>query len=101
MSRNPDPDYPFKMVERRSRGHLYAATKKRIPSTTSDKIISTDIFWGKLEETEANDDFKYRFIPNKSFCLLEEAERSRFIFPPDWDISEYNKLKDKQISLAA
>ena len=41
--------------------------------------------WGKIDENK-------KFYPGQAFVYASIEERKRLIFPPDWDLSEIERL---------
>lgn len=79
MGRVKDPNTKYRMKLFVSNNHRYAVTSD--PGYNQDrKWVSNITTWGNLSETCV-------FSPNVRFVLLPQEEKSKFIFPPEWDIS--------------
>lgn len=79
MSRTKDPATKYRMRLFVSNGHRYAATAD--PGYNGNrKWVSNTTIWGKVTE-------ELVFKPNLRFVNLTAAEKEKFIFPEDWDIS--------------
>lgn len=95
MPRKRDPDYERTLTARISKGRWYASAKKLYVSQKDGKTKMTDVYWGSLDQLPDSEPFSFRFHPNNAFQLLSQNERDRFIFPDNWDLSEYESLINK------
>lgn len=79
-----EPNAEWRMHRLKSHGIEYACTRSYEPTGQGgEKRIQKQ--WGKL--TDGN-----RFEPSANYFLLSPAERKKFIFPEDWDLSEIKHL---------
>lgn len=80
-----DPLSPYRMKAHRTGNHVYASTQGSYIDEQTGAKKYRRTHWGTLcDET--------RFVPNEKFLLLEPEERSRFVYPEDWDLSEIKAL---------
>ena len=80
--RTLNPQTPYRMREHKTGKYSYAAT---YPSETDGVKKRACRHWGRLKDGKL-------FQPNIEFLNLTPAEREKFIFPDDWDLSELKKL---------
>ena len=67
-----------------NRGYRYASTRPRVVNETG-KNSNKSIHWGTVTEDK-------KFIPNKRYLYATVEERSKLVFPEDWDLSEVDRL---------
>ena len=80
--RPKDPDTDFRVKLHVHRSYRYAATQPYEPDPESNgKMRRRYVFWGSVTED-------LRFIPNERFLSSSPEERSKLIFPKEWDMSE-------------
>ena len=84
MGRPPKPDSGYHVSIHKVGNYQYASTQ---PSSVceSGKKSYRHIHWGRLDEN-------LKFIPGTEYILASPAERSKLIFPKDWDLSELEKF---------
>ena len=95
MPRKRNPDYDRTLTARLSKGKWYASAKKLYTSQKDMKTKATDVYWGSLEKLPDGGQYSFRFHPNNAFKLLSQKERENFIYPTEWDLSEYESLIQK------
>ena len=83
--RPADPLSPYRMKVHRLGQHAYASTQPAVVDETTGKKRYRHVHWGVLGDG-------LRFVPNAKFLLLDPEERSRFIYPDTWDLSELQAL---------
>ena len=66
-------------------GYRYASTRPRVVNEATGKNTNKSIHWGTVTED-------MRFIPNQRYIYASPEERSKLVFPEDWDLSETKKL---------
>jgi hypothetical protein len=66
-------------------GYKYASTQPPIIDASTGKKIYRHIHWGTVDENLV-------FVPGSAFYLASPEERTRLIFPKDWDMSKAEKL---------
>ena len=81
MSRKPDPASPYRVRLHKDKGYRYASTQPGRVNPETGKREYTRIHWGTVDES-------LRFHPNSTYILATAEERSKLIFPEDWDLSE-------------
>lgn len=64
--------------------YRYASTRPRIVNENG-RNTNKSIHWGTVTED-------LRFIPNQRYLYASLEERSKLVFPKDWDLSEIAKL---------
>ena len=79
-----DENTQYKIRIHRNGGHEYAATKPFTVDKDGVKHYSYK-HWGTVDED-------LKFHPNRAFLYLSLEERSKLIFPKDWDMSELDEL---------
>ena len=62
-------------------GYRYASTRPRVANEATGKNTNKSIHWGTVTE-------ELRFIPNQRYIYASPEERSKLVFPADWDLSE-------------
>ena len=85
MPRKPDPDAPYRIAIHADKGYRYASTQPAVVDPDTGKRSYHRIHWGTVDENN-------RFIPGKTYLFAPIKERSKLIFPEDWDLSEIEKL---------
>jgi hypothetical protein len=85
MGRPADPDTPFRLKPHTTQGYTYASTQPSFIDPETGVKRSQHIHWGRIVDGD-------RFIPGERFFLATPEERSRLIFPDDWDISEAERF---------
>ena len=85
MPRKPDPDAPYRVAIHIDKGYRYASTQPAIVDTNTGKRSYRRIHWGTVDDNN-------RFVPGKAYLFAPIEERSKLIFPEDWDLSEIEKL---------
>jgi hypothetical protein len=84
MARPVDPNAQYRVKPHVTNGYVYASTQPpRVDDSGKKKYRY--IHWGTLDE-------KGKFFPSSQFYLATPEERSRLIFPAEWDMSEAEKL---------
>jgi len=85
MARTMDPNTQYRVRQHVTNGYTYASTQQHYPDPATGKKKYHHIHWGTVDEN-------LRFIPGSQFFLTPPEERSRLIFPEEWDMSEAEKL---------
>ena len=85
MARPVNPDSQYRIKPHIVNGYKYASTQPSIidPNTGKKKYRYTH--WGTVDEN-------FVFIPGSAFYLASPKERSRLIFPENWDMSKAEEL---------
>ena len=81
MSRKPDPLSPYRVRLHVDKGYRYASTQPGAVNPETGKREYTRVHWGTVDKN-------LRFHPNSTYILASGEERSKLIFPEDWDLSE-------------
>lgn len=84
MARQPDPLAQYRMAIHKLGNYLYASTQPSV--IENGKKVYRRKHWGRLIGNKT-------FEPNTAFILLSPEERSKFIYPNDWDLSKLAELK--------
>ena len=85
MPRPVDPDAQYCVKPHITKGYTYASTQPSYIDQETGKKKYRYIHWGSIDEN-------LKFIPGTRYFLATPEERSRLIFPEEWDMSEANKL---------
>ena len=85
MARKADPDSQYRVSIHLNNGYRYASTQPYQIDPDTGKKSYHHIHWGRVDENN-------KFIPSKNYLVAPIAERSKLIFPEDWDLSEVKKL---------
>ena len=85
MGRHADPNAQYQVKPHNNNGYTYASTQPPYIDPVTGKKKYRYIHWGSITED-------LKFVPGSRFFLAAPEERSRLIFPEDWDISEAEKL---------
>ncbi len=89
MPRKPDPDSPYRISIHLDKGYRYASTQPSVIDPETGERRYRRIHWGTVDENN-------RFIPGKAYILASLDERSKLIFPENWDLSEADKLSGRR-----
>lgn len=87
--RPPKADSGYHVSPHKTNGYCYAATQPGAINPATGKKDYHYIHWGKLEDGN-------RFVPGKAYILASPEERSKLIFPDDWDISAIEELSGRR-----
>jgi hypothetical protein len=85
MARPVDPNAQYQVKPHINNGYTYASTQPSYVDPETGRKKYRYIHWGSIDEN-------LKFIPGSKFFLATPEERSRLIFPKEWDISEAEKL---------
>lgn len=85
MARPISADTANKVTLHVNGGYRYASTRPRVVNVATGKNTNKSIHWGTVTED-------LRFIPNRRYIYAPLEERSKLVFPEDWDLSEIKKL---------
>ena len=85
MVRPVDPDAQYRVKPHINSGYTYASTQPPEIDPKTGRKKYRYIHWGSVDANQ-------KFIPGSRFFLATPEERSRLIFPEEWDMSEANKL---------
>jgi transposase len=75
----------YKMSIHVANGHRYASTQPLVVDESTGVTRNVRIHWGTVDEN-------LRFYPGKRFFYASPAERTKFVYPADWDLCELDKL---------
>jgi transposase len=85
VSRPVDPNAQYRVKPHNNNGYTYASTQPPHVDPDTGKKTYRYIHWGVVDD-------KQRFIPGSAYYLATPEERSRLVFPKEWDMSEAEKL---------
>lgn len=87
MARTIDKDSAYRVKIHLNNGYRYASTQPIVvdPERKSGRNKHIRIHWGTVDEN-------LRFHPNNRYLMASPQERSKLIFPEDWDLSEARSL---------
>lgn len=86
MARPVNPQTGYRIKAHVTCGHVYASTQRMIMDTLGI-LRRRHVHWGVLQDN--------KFTPWANFLALSATERSKFIFPKDWDLSTLTNLADQ------
>ena len=81
MARKADPDSQYRVSIHLNNGYRYASTQPYQIDPDTGKKSYHHIHWGRVDDDN-------KFIPGKNYLVASITERSKLIFPEDWDLSE-------------
>jgi hypothetical protein len=84
MSRPVDPRAQFIVKLHITNGYRYASTQPPSLNPDTGKKKYRYVHWGTVDKN-------LKFFPSSKYYLASPDERSRLIFPKDWDLSETDK----------
>jgi len=85
MGRPADPNAQYRVKPHNNNGYTYASTQPPYVDPDTGKKKYRYIHWGVVDDRK-------RFIPGTAYYLASPEERSRLIFPKEWDMSEAERL---------
>ena len=94
MARPIREDSIYRVSIHNNGGYRYATTHTFVIDGQTGKRKYKNLHWGTVSE----EDEKMKFIPGKLYIYASVEERSKLIFPEDWDLSELDKLSGKKES---
>lgn len=78
--RPPKADSGYHVSIHMANGYRYASTQPHVEDPDTKEKSYRHIHWGRVDENNV-------FTPGKAYILASPEERSKLIFPDDWDIS--------------
>lgn len=85
MGRPVNPESRYRVKPHVTNGYTYASTQPPSEDPITGKKRYSYVHWGLVDEN-------LKFIPSSKYILASVEERSKLIFPPEWDMSEVHKL---------
>lgn len=85
MARQQDPNAQYRISIHLDKGYRYASTQPAIVDPITGVRKYHRIHWGTVDENN-------KFFPGKTYIFSSIEERSKLIFPENWDLSEIEKL---------
>jgi hypothetical protein len=85
MGRHPDTNAQYRVKPHVTKGYTYASTQPPHVDPDTGKKKYRHVHWGTVDEN-------LRFKPGSAFFMATPEERSRLIFPEEWDMREAEKL---------
>lgn len=85
MSRIESPDSVNRVSLHIVGSYRYASTQPYTLDPVTGKKKHSHVHWGIVDDAMC-------FIPNRKYRYATPEERGKLIFPPDWDLSEAEKL---------
>ena len=85
MGRPSDPNAQYRISIHQNNGYRYASTQPALKDPVTGKTTYKRVHWGTVDENN-------KFIPGSRYVFAPLEERSKLIFPEDWDMSELEKL---------
>ena len=87
--RPPRNDGKFRVSIHNNNGYRYASSQPFVLDPETGRRIYRRVHWGVVDEN-------LRFIPGKTFIYASQEEREQLEFPPEWDLSEIQKLSGQR-----
>lgn len=88
MARPVNKDTQFKLIIHAYGGYRYASTKVRIEDANGN-VRYVHKHWGKVDKNN-------KFYPGTAYFYASIEERSKLIFPEEWDLSELKGLSSSR-----
>ena len=85
MGRKSNPASMYRVSIHRTNGYSYASTQPARFDEKSGKNVHCHVHWGVIDEN-------LKFYPGKNYFYADIEERSKLIFPQNWDLSELSRL---------
>ena len=85
MARPVDPNAQYRVKPHKNGGYTYASTQPSYTDPETGETKYRRIHWGSVDEN-------LKFVPGTKFILATPEERTRLVFPDEWDMSEAKKL---------
>jgi transposase len=85
MGRPVDPNAQYQVKPHNNNGYTYASTQPSYVDADTGKKKYRYIHWGVVDDN-------FKFTPGTRFFLATPEERSRLVFPKEWDMSEAERL---------
>lgn len=85
MGRKSNPTSMYRVSIHRTNGYSYASTQPARFDEKLGKNVHCHIHWGVIDEN-------LKFYPGKNYFYADIEERSKLIFPKNWDLSELSRL---------
>jgi hypothetical protein len=85
MGRPVNENAQYTVKPHTTKGYTYASTQPPYIDTSTGKKRYKHIHWGSVDDN-------LKFIPGSEFILASPEERSRLIFPEEWDMSAAENL---------
>ena len=83
--RHANPDNAYNMKLHKNGKYWYASTQRASYDQKGNCIGYRHCHWGTVDKESL------KFYPSRDFLYLPVRERKKFVFPPEWDISELEK----------
>ena len=91
MARPVDPTATYRISIHNIGGYRYASTQPAYLDPETGKTKHKRIHWGTVDESN-------KFIPGSKYIFASIEERSKLIFPENWDMSELEKDLKSEIT---
>lgn len=85
MGRKSNPTSMYKISIHRTNGYSYASTQPVKFDEKCGKKVHCHVHWGVIDEN-------LKFYPGKNYFYADIEERSKLIFPQNWNLSILGKL---------
>ena len=85
MGRKSNTTSMYRVSIHRTNGYSYASTQPARFDEKSGKNVHCHVHWGVIDEN-------LKFYPGKNYFYADIEERSKLIFPQNWDLSELSRL---------
>ncbi len=85
MGRRVNPASMYRVSIHKTNGYRYASTQPSVFDEVSGKNVHYHVHWGVVDDN-------LKFYPGKNYFYADIEERSKLIFPQDWDLSELSRF---------
>lgn len=85
MGRKVNPASMYRVSIHKTNGYRYASTQPSVFDENSGKNVHYHVHWGVVDDN-------LKFYPGKNYFYADIEERSKLIFPQDWDLSELSRF---------
>ena len=85
MGRRVNPASMYRVSIHKTNGYRYASTQPSVFDEVSGKKVHYHVHWGVVDDN-------LKFYPGKNYFYADIEERSKLIFPQDWDLSELSRF---------
>lgn len=85
MGRKSNPVSMYRVSIHKTNGYNYASTQPARFDEKTGKNTHCHVHWGVIDDN-------FKFYPGKNYFYADIEERSKLIFPQNWDLSELSRL---------
>lgn len=85
MGRKVNPASMYRVSIHKTNGYMYASTQPAVFNEKIGKNAHCHVHWGVVDKN-------LKFYPGKNYFYADIEERSKLIFPQEWDLSELSRF---------